>query len=340
MSAAANPELVRAYQLIESDDLEKARSLLDSYLEQDRDNADAWWLYAHAVNDPMEAQDALRNVLRLDPAYPGAKALLTESEQLLTPAKTAAPATPLQRLGSRPVPDDRERTPDFLDQLDIDEGDDFDAFDSDEDELQDRAADDDDDNNTRLRRILFVVAATILALIVIGIGFVLTNPLRNRTAQPPATNVAGESTATAVSGVADADLTPFATQNVTQDSTADVSAPTGFENIIAGFSAFTLAGDGVGVEETSLGSTLIASVCNDPSRGLAATTLEAVDTLSRQTDIGIPGTAYIGVRVVDCARGNLPLRTVAVSTADASAFAAGILSFSEFRAQLQPIETP
>jgi hypothetical protein len=287
----------------------------------------------------MEAQDALRNVLRLDPAYPGAKALLTESEQILTPAKTAATTTPLQRLGSRPVPDDRERTPDFLDQLDINEDDDFDTFSSDEDEFEDREAAD-DDNNTRLRRILFVVAATILTLIVIGIGFVLTNPLRNRTAQPPATNVAGESTATAVSGVADADLTPFATQNVTQDSTADVSAPTGFENIIAGFSAFTLAGDGVGVEETSLGSTLIASVCNDPSRGLAATTLEAVDTLSRQTDIGIPGTAYIGVRVVDCARGNLPLRTVAVSTADASAFAAGILSFSEFRAQLQPIETP
>lgn len=76
MSDFHGEALVRAYELIEAGNPEEALTLLRPVLEAEPDNADAWWIYAHAVSDPEEARRALGNVLSLDPGYPEAAELL------------------------------------------------------------------------------------------------------------------------------------------------------------------------------------------------------------------------------------------------------------------------
>jgi hypothetical protein len=76
MSDFHGETLVRAYELIEAGSPEEALTLLRPILDAEPDNADAWWIYAHAVSDPEEARRALGNVLSLDPGYPEAAELL------------------------------------------------------------------------------------------------------------------------------------------------------------------------------------------------------------------------------------------------------------------------
>jgi hypothetical protein len=93
MSEMADERLSKAFKLIEADELSAARAILDGVLAGEPDNADAWWLYAHAVSDPSDAQRALDNVLRIDPAYPGAAELAQELGMVVV-----APPKPLQRI--------------------------------------------------------------------------------------------------------------------------------------------------------------------------------------------------------------------------------------------------
>ncbi|MDX1995809.1 MAG: tetratricopeptide repeat protein [bacterium] len=88
MSMVTNQDLSRAYDLIEQERLEEARSLLKPLLEANPNNPDVWWLYTHAVEDAQEAQGALENVLRLDPQYPGASALQQQLEATRAPVTT------------------------------------------------------------------------------------------------------------------------------------------------------------------------------------------------------------------------------------------------------------
>jgi len=73
--------LEQAYNLIEGQKLGEARQLLDKILVTDKNSADAWWLYAHAVEDPKQAVSALENVTRLDPNNAEAKSLLQSARQ-------------------------------------------------------------------------------------------------------------------------------------------------------------------------------------------------------------------------------------------------------------------
>ena len=73
--------LTHVYTLIEAGKLSEARVVLEPMLEKDADNADVWWVYVHAVEDPADAQTALNNVLRLDPDYPGANKLMQALRQ-------------------------------------------------------------------------------------------------------------------------------------------------------------------------------------------------------------------------------------------------------------------
>jgi hypothetical protein len=73
--------LEQAYQLIEAGQLGKARGMLEGILAQNQNSADAWWLYAHAIEDPSQAVTALENVVRLDPDNSEAKALLQTARQ-------------------------------------------------------------------------------------------------------------------------------------------------------------------------------------------------------------------------------------------------------------------
>ena len=75
MSDSTSALLHQAFDLIESDELEKAQEILAPLLEEEADNAALWWVYAHAVSDTAIGQAALERVLELDSQYPGAREL-------------------------------------------------------------------------------------------------------------------------------------------------------------------------------------------------------------------------------------------------------------------------
>jgi predicted Zn-dependent protease len=81
MSDIRSLALSRAYELVEAGKPDEARTVLEPILVNDRDNADAWWIYAHAVSDPNEARHALGNVMRVNPNYPGAAELKAALDQ-------------------------------------------------------------------------------------------------------------------------------------------------------------------------------------------------------------------------------------------------------------------
>ena len=76
MSDIRSLALSRAYELVEAGKSDEARTVLEPILVNAPDNIDAWWIYAHAVDDPQDARRALENVLRIDPQYAGAAELL------------------------------------------------------------------------------------------------------------------------------------------------------------------------------------------------------------------------------------------------------------------------
>ncbi|MFN8529589.1 MAG: hypothetical protein U0670_13335 [Anaerolineae bacterium] len=91
MNDANESQLMRAYELIEAGKLDEARAIVSPILAKERSNVDAWWIYAHAVTDPLVAKDALTTVLRLDPEYPGARELNEQLNQQLVSAPEFAP---------------------------------------------------------------------------------------------------------------------------------------------------------------------------------------------------------------------------------------------------------
>lgn len=95
MSDIRSLALSRAYELVEAGKPDEARTVLEPILVNDRDNADAWWIYAHAVSDPNEARHALSNVLRINPNYAGAAELKAALDQQypLSTAEVAAART-------------------------------------------------------------------------------------------------------------------------------------------------------------------------------------------------------------------------------------------------------
>ncbi len=86
--------LSRAFELVENGDYEEARAILDPILDADKNNADAWWIYAHAATDPDEGREALENVLRINPTYPGAAELIAIARERYEPAAEPAEVVP------------------------------------------------------------------------------------------------------------------------------------------------------------------------------------------------------------------------------------------------------
>jgi hypothetical protein len=97
-----------AFRLIKAGDKAEAARILTPILEDERDNADAWWLMAHAVEKPSHVRQALEHVLRLRPDDAKARAMLDKLPQ--TPPKPAPKprtADPLaQSFGSGRMDDD------------------------------------------------------------------------------------------------------------------------------------------------------------------------------------------------------------------------------------------
>jgi hypothetical protein len=348
MSESTNRDLVRAYELIEADKHDEARVILDTYLATNKDNPDAWWLYAYAVNNPQDAQRALNNVLRLNPSYPGAKELLNETQGAasLQPvaSKTTTVATPasggIARLGSKPA---AESGPDFLSRLDEDDDDDLDLdsfadddadLDLDDDDLDD--FDDDDEteveaeSQTPNRLFLFAGIGVVVLLIIAAVAGVLLRPKSTPTNVTPTTVAVGQTLEPSPTVVFNVGATSEPQE--TAAATQDVQAGNDFSAIYTALSSVEVVEDSAVIESTSAGQTLLVSVCSGAGRQQLSETLTTVmpliagegDTLGAQADA-------IGVRVTDCANGNAVLRTVYVTSADAQEFAAGTITVDELR---------
>lgn len=94
MSASRTEALQKAFELLESNQDAAALELLEPLLRQYPDDADAWWIYSHAVTSPVEARRALGNVLRIDPNYPEAAELMRQLEIENPDVVPAAPDLP------------------------------------------------------------------------------------------------------------------------------------------------------------------------------------------------------------------------------------------------------
>lgn len=118
MSDSNSAVLQRAYELIEAGQAAEARSLIESVLDSEQTNPDAWWIYAHAVDEPVRARQALDQVLDLDPQYPGASQLSDELEAqypgAAEEARLAAPILPLPLISFEPEMAGGEDSPELL----------------------------------------------------------------------------------------------------------------------------------------------------------------------------------------------------------------------------------
>lgn len=95
MTDSLDTTLGRAYELIEANRIDEAKQLLAPLLTKHPENADVWWLYAHAVDNPREARQALERVQEIDPTYPEVNELLGAVEEI---PKSDQPSSGIRRI--------------------------------------------------------------------------------------------------------------------------------------------------------------------------------------------------------------------------------------------------
>lgn len=355
MTDQTGGSLNAAYEAIKAKDLTRARDLLSTYLVDQPNDVDAWWLYSYAVTDVAQARKALETVLRLDPAYPGARDLLTELEDASSSTPTlsddaaplrAAEATTLRPLSERPAgttPLTTTITPE-------------------DDELSDfgikaSAAEGSSSSN---RTILAIVAAIIVLLILAAVFIVPNlNPAGPSVADVTNTAAATDTSlgfglteeATAVTtDTADAtaaatEAAPEATQSseeptleATQETNIEsTSEPSGdsLQSVYDALGMFEVVPDSAAVETTALGETLTASVCA-ATADLRSTIPAALTALALSSGQAPAEAQALGAKFVNCTD-NTVLRYVAISIEDAQAYAAGTIDDATLRSRFVPL---
>ncbi len=239
MVTTANDTLNEAYELIEANRIDEARRLLEPMLDDDSDNPDLWWVYAHAVDNPADARRALKRVQEIDPAYPQVNELLGEIDELQPAAPLPAGGSGIKRI--RPLATGTPN-PKPLAQPDSD-FDDLDDLDSDFDDF-----DDEDDVEQRGSRslVLPLAIATVFGIALIlgvlwlafgrtGSNVATATPVNVTTANSatetpvalgvPPTNITAEAQSAQVSTATDdsADGALVTTDDVTEDTSALVT---------------------------------------------------------------------------------------------------------------------
>jgi hypothetical protein len=104
-------------------------------------------------------------------------------------------------------------------------------------------------------------------------------------------------------------------------------------NLADELDSFDIAENGVNIEETDFGDTLIVSVCVLPGP-LASEAMSGIMEILAENieDFEVDG---IGVEIVDC-EAETPIRTVAVSSEDAQSYADGDIDQRDFQRLWQP----
>lgn len=314
--------LEQAYQLIEAGQLGEARGVLEGVLAKNQNSADAWWLYAHAVEDPQQAVKALENVKRLDPTNNDVNALLQ---------------TARQQAGVEASPDE-----------------DFD-IDFDDDDLSPVADDAPDDG----RRRTFIILGAIVGLVLLGVIILIASP---RGGDKPATTpdgtfvsqginptattgvivnqtpiVISTATSSVVDVLATSDVIQVATPNTdtpqiipTNTATVPVTNEISVEAFLASLSMDYPTNGTTETVETVLGATLLVPMCT--VRGDTHTQLipSAMNGLSQHINQLPSDYVGVGVRFLDCST-NETINVMVVPSLSALEYANNDLSEQDFR---------
>lgn len=339
MSNDVNRALAQAFELIEANRQNEARNLLEPLLATERNNPDVWWMYAHAVADPVQAQQALQNVVRISPAYPGATTMLQQTEEQL-PAAQGVKTRP-QSLAARHAGDDSDMDDEFVFE---DEDDDLDF------DLDDFDDEGDLEETLSRRRSLMPILLTLILVVVLVIVFVVLNPFGD---DDDAAGTGGDQTPIAnVDSTAPPQITSGA-QGATEDPTEPgetpelaTEAPAPSEEAMPDgddYSAFynalaplSVVADSASIETTAFGQTLLFDICTVPGAAFRDTLDLTMETLASQSSSLADDVGGIGARFLDCEAGQA-LNVLAVSSDDAVAFSDGLIDFDQYRSRWQPI---
>ena len=393
----ASNKLNEAFELIEAGNMTDALTVLDEIRSEYSQNADYWWLYAHATDDESEGEAALRRVLELDANYPGATAL---AEQVGIEAPK-----PVQAIRSlKPIPPPAPP----VTNLNLPSTADIDALDDDldfDDEFATTATS--GGNRTAIVAVsLFVIILSIVAIVIL-LPSLLGSDDEQPTAIANVTEVDSQaavtedpflSTATAlvlqatqdvVTEVADINdsnaegtdttpapeteessedeiatgevaATPEATEETiaTEEATADVATEEAileetetatdeatavdlvpeddFDMLVADMAEFEVPEDGIVVEETSLGNTVIVQTCVPRGPRANAAINGIFTTLAEQSDVIADDVEGIAVSIVDCDT-DTRLNVLGIDRETFNGLASGDLTISDIRSLLQLI---
>lgn len=324
MATETDDRLKRAFELIESDQLAEAEGLLKPLLESDKNNADVWWLYAHAVSDVDSARSALYNVLRLDRNYPDAAELLAElerkspnadGEDLLQDASVSEPSflpnfekmttVSIMKLG--PKSSAMPELPESDTILDAEE--------------EPSLGEENEAGESLIRKPLFLVALMgLLAVLATALVLVISQPFASNQAQ----TTPASSTANAVEVIPTSEI-PI--------TLSEADSPSLF-NVMGKFS---LAPEGISIENSRLGQTVLVHVCaGNSSVELRQTLQDVMTALSQEAENYTDRAQAIGTHLYDCTSNQL-LRAIGATISDATSFVTGNLDTSTFQSRWQPI---
>lgn len=373
MSDETRSALRQAFDAIEAGDLESARAIIEPILVVEPDNADAWWVYSHAISDPEEAMTALDNVVRIDPEYPGAGELLSTLRERLPrrpvqPVTSSAPPAPshFPDLPAADEPDfDIERTPPSgMKPVTVEE--------EAEEESQRSII-------PMLAGILLVIVVLVLIVSLLSrtqtpaltptaiavatqafdttsIPFTLTEeptsesqavaPVTTETSEAISTTEVGATptaslnigTATAGGEADSTEAAPDATE--TSEPVVDATAESGVssdgdEALLSGLGRFTLADEPITRQVTTVGNAVLVNVCVADRREVTTLLRPVMRAIANGTAALGSDVEAVGARMMNCTTGN-PFVVFAVDRQSAMDHGAGTLSYVEFRERWQP----
>jgi len=339
MNQSIEVALKQAFSLIEAGNSDDARAILRPILESEKENADVWWVYSHAVSDPETARLALSNVLRISPDYPDARELLNQLEEQqqnesfddipdFDKEPEFVPAMPSSVPGIKPLAGRGDLASSALDS-------------ENPDDLQDERFEVEQEE-AFYRRPLFYIPLVVL-LLVVALAIVLLKPfaVNSPSSQTPIGTV--QSSALEVTPTAE---TSSAGALTSTPSSTDVTSPTNaagttadFSAIAGNFSEFKLASDnGLAIVNTNLGSSLNVSVCTSAGKEMRELLPKAMGILAKASSGYAAQVKAISAKMIDCAS-NSTLLWIGSSIEDATAFANATLSDKDYQARWKPISS-
>ena len=302
--------LSKAFELIEAERFNDARAVLEPALKEDNDNVDAWWLYAHAVEDPQTAHTALSNVLRLDSSYPGADQLMAKLDKELT-----------VQIGT--APDRKGRG------LDL-ELDDF--------ELEEEGAGGSGHRRFLLRFGLVAATVIVIALAVVLLSMSGGEGGKDNTSEPQVTATTQVvSVGTAIPTGEGPVISPTTVMsNPTESQTIQTVIQVVPPSLIEALGDLMLANDNFEMRETDLGTTLLVSICSTSGEMLRATLERAMPIISGEISSFSSDVEALGIILVDCST-NATLNVIAVARGDALDLLDGTITDTEFRSRWRAV---